>query len=529
MKRKTILLAALLLPLGLGAQNLNPEVQVTNEYQTRVEDASKMGSAMRIPDSLLRFDYHFDYSVFDSPYKGSYEFSPYAVSITPSTRTYDGRKFYLRAGAGYVMKPELDLVWTAVDGKKIAVNFFASGNGFWGRYLKITEKTLVADKSVRETGWDFSNVAGVDARVRLGDFLVRTELGYDGIFTGHDFFHNDVGHAPYALVSLSYGKFNQYNYSLAARYRYVSDRHDVWGREQDHDVRVDGAFYPFISDNVRTGLDLAFNYNTAFWGFELSPNVQFRTGKAFEMKLGLRTGYSDKYVISPDVRFTFHLVKDYLDMYLAAEGRNNMLSYWDFRKLYHFYSYSYAEPAPVREIADCVLGFTGRADFGLRYSLKGGYRFLENAPFMAVSASLDNETFVTQDAQMLHADLEFAWESERFDMDGAVRYVWMPQGVEDYVFMPADVTASLSAKYNWKKRIWAGISGAMSTARTAQVAGQTVQMPWYLDLGVSAEYKLNKRVGFWLKGSNLLNHEVRQGPFHCPYGPSVIAGITLSL
>ena len=153
----------------------------------------------------------------------------------------------------------------------------------------------------------------------------------------------------------------------------------------------------------------------------------------------------------------------------------------------------------------------------------------ENAPFMAVSASLDNETFVTQDAQMLHADLEFAWESERFDMDGAVRYVWMPQGVEDYVFMPADVTASLSAKYNWKKRIWAGISGAMSTARTAQVAGQTVQMPWYLDLGVSAEYKLNGRVGFWLKGSNLLNHEVRQGPFRCPYGPSVIAGITLSL
>ena len=69
MKKHIIILAAVLLPLGLGGQNLNPEVQVTNEYQTRMGDASKQGPAMRIPDSLLRFDYHFDYSVFDSPYK----------------------------------------------------------------------------------------------------------------------------------------------------------------------------------------------------------------------------------------------------------------------------------------------------------------------------------------------------------------------------------------------------------------------------------------------------------------------------
>ena len=120
MKRSIIILVSTLFSFGLAAQNLNPEVQVTNEYQTRIDDVTKQGPRMRIPDSLLRFDYHFDYSVFDSPYKGSYEFSPYSVTITPDPKVYDGRKLYLRGGLGYVLKPELDVVWAAVDQKRMA-------------------------------------------------------------------------------------------------------------------------------------------------------------------------------------------------------------------------------------------------------------------------------------------------------------------------------------------------------------------------------------------------------------------------
>jgi hypothetical protein len=46
MKKQYTILASILLPLGLAAQNLNPEVQVTNEYQTRLEDAAKQGPPM---------------------------------------------------------------------------------------------------------------------------------------------------------------------------------------------------------------------------------------------------------------------------------------------------------------------------------------------------------------------------------------------------------------------------------------------------------------------------------------------------
>ena len=53
--------------LSLTAQNINQTVQVTNEYETKFEDFKRQTPELQLPDSLYRFDYDFDYSVFDSP------------------------------------------------------------------------------------------------------------------------------------------------------------------------------------------------------------------------------------------------------------------------------------------------------------------------------------------------------------------------------------------------------------------------------------------------------------------------------
>ena len=92
--------AALLLCAAASAQNLNPTVQVTNAYEGRALDVEKQNVAMAVPDSLLKFDWDFGYSVFDNPYKGAYEFSPYLIEMRPDPTVYAGKKFYLRAGAG---------------------------------------------------------------------------------------------------------------------------------------------------------------------------------------------------------------------------------------------------------------------------------------------------------------------------------------------------------------------------------------------------------------------------------------------
>ena len=65
MKNKYLtVIACVALGAPLAAQNINQSVQVTNDYVTRFADFQKQGPALQVPDSLFRFDYDFDYSVF---------------------------------------------------------------------------------------------------------------------------------------------------------------------------------------------------------------------------------------------------------------------------------------------------------------------------------------------------------------------------------------------------------------------------------------------------------------------------------
>ncbi len=533
MKRSIILFAALAIPFGLSAQNLNPEVQVTNEYVSQINDVVKQGPAMTVPDSMLRFDYHFDYSVFETPYKGAYEFSPYSVSITPAAGGYDGRKLYLRAGAGYVLKPELDVLWAAVDGKKMAVNLFAGGDGFLGNYLGIGKDTFVSDKSVKHFGWDFGTKAGVDTRINIGQAVLRAEIGYEGIFTGHELYQRGFGHAPYASVKLKKDNADGFAYAASVSYRYVNDHVEGWGPLQDHDIRLNATVSPYVNRKCRVGMDISFAYNTFYYTAEVHPHIVFRAGK-WDFDAGLRLDWFDGRSIvqdlnpRPDVRATLHLFKNRFDIYAGAVGRDYVMSFWDYKVRAHRYFTNYVDPRPVQEIADCFLGFRGFTGFGLRYDVKAGYRFLEDVPFWAVSASGDEDIrFVS--CNLLHADAELNWTSKRFDVEAAAHYIWLPEELEDRVFAPSTVTADLKVTYNWFRRIYAGLSGGMASSRRAMVGANAVEIPWYIDLGAYAEYKLNSKLGFWLKGSNLLNQEIRQSPMFCQYGPSVIAGVTLSL
>ena len=136
MKRINLAIAVMALCAPLSAQNINQSVQVTNEYESRFSDFQKTGPSLQVPDSLYRFDYSFDYSVFETPYKGSYEFSPYRISVTPEARLYDGSKFFLRLGAGYTIHPQFEMAWQMLQTPDFAIGVFAEAGGYAGRYSR---------------------------------------------------------------------------------------------------------------------------------------------------------------------------------------------------------------------------------------------------------------------------------------------------------------------------------------------------------------------------------------------------------
>ena len=121
----------------LLAQNLNPEVQVTNDYVARMADVHKNGTPMSVPDSLTRFSTDIDYSVFTTAYQGAYEFSPYAITMEPEARGYDVSRLLLRVGAGYSFHPVVRAVFTPVPKGLLRNSEYLSFDGYGGRYRSL--------------------------------------------------------------------------------------------------------------------------------------------------------------------------------------------------------------------------------------------------------------------------------------------------------------------------------------------------------------------------------------------------------
>ena len=130
-------LAAAVTALAYG-QNLNPTVEVTNAYEGGTSSIAKPARAMAVPDSVTRFNLDFDYSVFEKPYQGAYEFTPYYVQLKPTPKPSTTEKFYLRAGAGFTLHPELDLVWTPLQKEKYRLSVYATHQSYFGRTASST-------------------------------------------------------------------------------------------------------------------------------------------------------------------------------------------------------------------------------------------------------------------------------------------------------------------------------------------------------------------------------------------------------
>ena len=215
MRRYIILAVALTACTALGAQNLNPTVEVTNDFQGKLMEVEKHGVQMAVPDSLLKFDWNFNYSVFDNPYKGAYEFSPYRIEMKPDATVRDNRRFYLRAGAGYTLHPEAQLVFTPAIKGKFGLSLYDDFKGYFGPYHNITvDRTnkdgLVAPDGATYNGSELSIRIGTTLRYDAARAVVTLDAGMDLLRTKEQTFDGNNmlgGSAALRVRSLGQSSF----------------------------------------------------------------------------------------------------------------------------------------------------------------------------------------------------------------------------------------------------------------------------------------------------------------------------------
>ncbi len=525
MKRAATALSFFLCSALLSAQGINQSVEVNNEYESTMDNLSRPSATVSVPDSLLSFDYNFDYSVFDSPFKGSYEFTPYTIQITPEASRYDGKKFYLRAGAGWLLHPEFQLAWIPSSSEKSVMNVYARGGGY-----------------SQSDGYDLSGTAGVEKLWMMKRSTIKAGVEYNGIFTEDSRmvigYHNLL--ASIGLKSLSPSAV--ITYDVKFRYRLGYEDYEGGTNHSENLFSTAGniGFRLASKHRLLVDFDLRKSFNSGLrdaspFFISATPKLSFTLGKA-KLSAGARFDLADNFVWTPAVEFSVPVFRGSatfnagigggkhpfsIYQYKEANHRFNMYWMWDTMK-----GFSY-----LQRDFEAHVGLRGHISDKFDYSLRAGYAFLEDNPTEAI-ASFDSGKrlcYLFNDYQYLTAGTTLIWKSDRVKAEGSFDFGTRAGTNVFHGYAPAQLKGKLSFSFRWAQKLWTGVTLDASSGREALNMEDETDLPSWFDLGINAEYRISSRWGAWIKGGNILGQKVQKIPGYVEKGPWITAGISLSL
>jgi len=543
--KKITILASLFCSAALMAQNIDPTVEVSREYEGKLIEVHKPAIAMAVPDTLHRFDLDFDYSVFENPYKGSYEFNPYALEMKPSSGLKDRKTFYLRAGAGYTLHPTLDLSWTPLKKGAFSMDFHASHRSYIGEYRALNGRQ----------GWnghDLLSKAGADFGYDWKKVAVDFGASYCGI-ADKDYRRQRAYNSLDAYASIRSKPMwpEHFKYNVAVSYRYAADDagYDPAMRLSGHDFCLDAGFAPNFSGNNKVVFDLGAEmvaYSGALASsvgkFYFIPRYIYTRG-VLDLNVGVRisavTSSGEAFmtkgqIVYPDIRMNVAVIPDAMRLYLHIGGGDRLQTYSSLLERNHHLDLQYGMGAPASlldvtvERVSAMLGFEGRISGFFSYNLRGGYVNYKSAP---LDAALKGDDGLYLPAlgyapyQKCFAALDWDLNVQSLRFDGTVGYQYSWGLGDDVLLLPASLEGDVSLLYDWNGRVYAGVDCLFSTAR---VSATGFRMPGYADLGAYAEYVMNRKLSFWVRGGNLLNMEIQRNLFYAEKGINFTAGICLS-
>lgn len=566
----TALAAAVLSVQVSVAQDLDPTVEVSRAYEGKLMEVHKPVLKMAVPDSVLRFDLDFDYSVFESPYRGSYEFNPYAMTMRPAAVALKPKSFYLRAGAGYTLHPTLDIVYSPMSSKVFTMDLYALHRSYIGEYRSI-------DTRLQPTGdcWkgnDLRSKAGADFHFDWRRTRLDFGAGYYGLHRKD--LSASAGYNALDLYTRLRSKSSwpeHFLYDVSLSYRLGGDRVQSESSEdflREHAFNFDMRLAPSSRGVHNVCFDVALELDaysgfleTVIGEFAFVPHYSFRYG-IVDMDLGVRlaklmrgdggvTMYKTReQFVYPDVTVRLDVVKDILNMYLRAGGGNRINTYSSLIEDNHHLNVTSAGYCPLLDTTverlSLILGLEGRVSSKFSYNVRGGYVNYKNHVLAALAPAYAEGIDGVEAPVLLPAvgyapyqkgfvALDWHLKTERVSFDGGLEYVdaWGDAFEADEaagLFKPAALTGDMAFEYNFKKRIFAGMDCSFSTAREAFVAGfsEVCRLPWYADLGLYLEYAAGRRFSVWLRGGNLLNMNIQRNPLYAERGVNFTAGICLS-
>lgn len=541
MRKISTALALLALCAPLGAQNINQTVEVTNDYRTRFADFQKQGPGMTVPDSLFRFDYDFDYSVFETPYRGSYEFSPYRIEVTPEARRREGSRLYLRAGAGFTFHPQLDFAASVLDKDDFKIGVVADMHGYAGTFR------LSQQGGVKAPGHDLSAGISLNGQRLRPKARLSYQFGYEGVFSGEDvaepvFVAGFNSGLLMGRIQSREAETGPFFYDVELRYRYSGDSFPkTW--DPSHigasNVRAKASFGPVLQEKYKILFDILsdmdfyrkdgvlFGGNLTAGVMTVKPHLDFRFGR-IDFDAGLKisgtfAGQDQHFLLAPDVTARMALAAYDAELYAGVSGGPVLQGHYALKQLNHFAPLTYGETAVVsREQLRVRAGANGSWGSRLQYEFEAGY---VSALAMPIARPLG---VTTADLTAAYVQARGVWSGPRLELDGGFRYAYMRLAAAAPGFSPSALTFDLRADYNWEQRVHAGLFLQSASLRKS-LGGVYEDIPGYANLGLTFECRTSIRGTLWAEAGNLLGMAIERMPGYIEKSPYLTLGFSLKL
>ena len=576
-----ILLAAFnLSPQTAGAQNIDPTVEVTRQYEGKLAEVHKPVQTMPVPDSLQHFDLEFEYNVYDSPYGGTYSFDPLVLDMTPGAADFGRRTFMLKAGAGLPLQPVLDAVWSPQLKGNFRMNVYASHRSYFGKYRGIglssgKETVSVSDdrasgKGKNYRGYDMVSAAGINGSWFWKGGLMTFDVGYYGAGARDTSLARGFDALDVRADIRSDGSAGRkFHYDASLRYRFGEDKAGLSGLSSGHGWLREHLFGlglsmgPSLTPYSKALLGVSFNmadygpgFNSYAGDISVTPRYLLDKGR-WDLDLGVKLAFhffnrassvrnlfdiASTQFVYPDVSISFEAVRDYLDLYFKAGGGDEVMTWSDLLGHNRHFDIYRTASMPLGNIVERVsadIGLRGNIASRFGYDLHAGYSNYANAfldGVMLSGADMPVYLPVFGACQLFRLTLDYEWTSQDFSLDGSLSWKNSDAAKKNPgAFAPAALSGYVNMVYNWNRRIYVGIDCGFATARKGflpiggNLPHSAAAIPGYADLGVSAEFKFTRQLSFWAHGGNLLDMTVQRVPLYAESGINFTAGICLNL
>jgi len=565
MKRFLPILLGLAAALPLQAQ-ITQTIKVENTYEAEVAATEKQELPMALPDSLLRFDLDYDYSVFDHPYKGSYTFKPYRIGLTPEASD-DAHVLYVKAGAGYAPRTLADIVWAPKS--RFGITVTGRHDGYFGYYRPgLVVGGEEGPDGGKYWGRDLHNSLSVRGGYGGDDWSLQLEAGYDGVLARDNWMGSRELHTGYFSTAIgSIDPDADFFWKGALRYGRTWDRVSEAGRIGENNFRFDGCFGPSVGERGKILMDIGLQivqygggiFDSHVGLMSLRP-VYYFEGDRWRFSLGAEVSTIIRHDNreNPDARkermhsgrwrlpipvasISYDLIEDALQPFAEAGGGATVNSWSSLVEQNHFINPMAVIPvqAPLENSYETLRvagGIRGRIRYRFAYELSAGYRAVHNGLVDSAIPQVDGVLpygYAFVDYTGAFADLKYDLRLGGFSSTGhlgLVRNFYDHEEIARVGFIrPGFFHGDLKLRYTWHNRIEAGISGRFESVRKADGVMEGLEIPGWFDLGIDAGYAFNRKLSVWVRAGNLLDEPIQLSPFHTQREQWISAGIVLKL